>query len=90
MKISDIFNIYSEDHRFTEEFLYRNKGIYPVYSATLNDIYGYTNEYAYDEKMILVVNYGDAGKTRVVNGKFSIKKRSSAFKNSKSRTSAFK
>jgi len=72
MKISDVFNIYSEDHRFTEEFLYKNKGKYPVYSATQNNIYGYTNEYAYDKQMILVVNYGDAGKTRTVSGKFNI------------------
>lgn len=72
MRINDIFNIYSEDHKFTEEYLYKNKGKYPVYSATQNSIYGKTNEYSYNEKMILVVNYGDAGKTRVVDGKFNI------------------
>lgn len=72
MRINEIFNIYSEDHKFTEEYLYKNKGEYPVYSATQNGIYGKTDEYSYNEKMILVVNYGDAGKTRVVDGKFNI------------------
>lgn len=72
MKVCDMFNIYSEDHKYTEEYIYNHKGTYPIYSATLSKPYGYCDSFKYDETIILVVNYGDAGKTRVVSGKFNI------------------
>lgn len=72
MKVCDIFNIYSEDHKYTEEYIYKHRGPYPVYSATLNKAYGYCDSFKYDETIILVVNYGDAGKIRVISGKFNI------------------
>ena len=70
--VSEIFSIYSEDHKFTEEYVYKNQGIYPIYSATLNRAYGYVSSFSYSEPIILVVNYGDAGKTRCIEGKYNI------------------
>lgn len=72
MKIKDIFNFISENHKYTEEYIYKNQGTYPVYSATLDKPYGYCNDYEYDFPILLVVNYGDAGKIRIVKEKYSI------------------
>jgi len=63
VKISDIFNLIGENHLFTEEYMYKNQGKYPVYSATLNKPIGYVNNFIFDKEILLIVNYGDAGKT---------------------------
>lgn len=73
VKISDIFNLIGENHLFTEEYIYEKQGKYPVYSATLNKPIGYVNNFLFDSEMLLIVNYGDAGRTTYLNKqKFSI------------------
>lgn len=72
MKINDIFYLIGENHKFTENYIYNNQGKYPIYSATLDKPYGYCNNFEYDQEIILIVNYGNAGKTRYINGKYNI------------------
>ena len=67
MKVNDMFYFVSENHKFTEEFFYKNSGEFPVYSATIYAPVGYVNEYHMDVPCILVVNYGNAGKTRYID-----------------------
>lgn len=78
MKINDIFYLIGENHKFTEDFIYKNQGEYPIYSATLDKPYGYCNSFEYDKEIILIVNYGDAGKTRLISGKYNIGRNVSA------------
>ena len=72
MKIKELFNFLSENHKFTEEYIYKNQGQYPVYSATLLKPYGYINNFTNKKDIIIIVNYGDAGKTRLIKGQFNL------------------
>ena len=70
--VKDVFNMYSEDRRLTEEYIYNNQGQYPVYSAQKEGAYGYINSYRYDEEILFVVQYGDSGKTVLRKGKMNV------------------
>ncbi|MCI8965154.1 MAG: hypothetical protein HFJ43_02195, partial [Clostridia bacterium] len=70
--VKDVFNMYSEDRRLTEEYIYNNQGQYPVYSAQKEGAYGYVNSYRYDEEILFVVQYGDSGKTILRKGKMNV------------------
>jgi hypothetical protein len=73
VKISDYFNLIGENHLFTEEYMYKHQGEYPVYSATLNKPVGYVDNFLFDKEILLIVNYGDAGKTTYLSKqKFNI------------------
>lgn len=72
MKIKDIFYFISENHKYTEEYIYNHQGKYPVYSATLNKPYGYCDSYEYDFPLLLIVNYGQAGTIRLIDGKYNL------------------
>lgn len=82
-EVNDVFYVLSEDRRLTEEFIYNHQGKYPVYSAQVEGAFGYIDEYRYTDdikdtkkvyynSILLVVNYGQAGKTNLKSGKFSI------------------
>ena len=70
--IEQVFDLISEDRRLTEEYIYNNQGLFPVYSAQIDGAYGYINTYGYQGEMLSVVQYGDAGKTTLRKGKFTI------------------
>lgn len=72
VKISDICDIISENHTYTKEYINTHNGEYPVYSATIDEPFGYIDNYDFDEELLIVVNYGDSGKTYFVNGKYCI------------------
>jgi len=73
VKISNIFDLIGENHLFTEEYIYNHQGNFPVYSATLNKPVGFVSNYSFETEMLLIVNYGDAGKTTYLNKhKFNI------------------
>lgn len=78
--ISDVMNLISENHRYTKKFIEENKGEYPVYSATINEPYGFISSYDFrNKKVFCVVNYGNSGKTYLINdNKFSIGRNISA------------
>lgn len=78
--ISDVMNLISENHRYTKKFIEENKGEYPVYSATIDKPYGFISSYDFrNKKVFCVINYGNSGKTYLINdNKFSIGRNISA------------
>lgn len=80
VKISDVMNLISENHMYTKKFIDENKGKYPVYSATIDKPYGFISSYDFkNKKVFCVVNYGNSGKTYLINDdKFSIGRNISA------------
>lgn len=80
VKISDVMNLISENHMYTKKFIDENKGEYPVYSATIDKPYGFISSYDFkNKKVFCVVNYGNSGKTYLINDdKFSIGRNISA------------
>lgn len=70
--VEKVFNILSEDRSLTEEFIYKNQGQFPVYSAQKNGAFGYINKYSFDGEVLTIVQYGDSGKTFIRNDKLNI------------------
>lgn len=71
----EIFSVYGEDSKITEDYMYENIGLYPVYSGqTANEgIIGYIKEYQYDGKYLTWTTYGNnAGTVFFREGKFNI------------------
>lgn len=60
-KIVDVCDIIPENHTFTKTYINQHEGIYPVYSATVGEPFGYVNEYTQTSPMLVVVNYGNSG-----------------------------
>lgn len=74
IKISEIFNILSEDSKLTKTFIENNKGDFPVFSWEVKKwwAYWYINFYQYEWKILIWTTYWNAGNLRIVNWKFNI------------------
>lgn len=72
VKISEICDVISENHKYTKTFINSHLGEYPVYSATLGEPFGFTSDYDFEEEALIVVNYGNSGMTYIVDGKYCI------------------
>ena len=72
-KVSEIFDIIGEEN-ITNEYINANKGNYPVYSGQTKDdgLFGFINNYKYDEEMLTYTTYGSAGKVFLRSGKYTI------------------
>lgn len=73
-KISQLYKFVKGNNAFNKGTINENKGEYPVYSGQSTDsgIIGYANSYKYNGEFIRIITVGEAGKTNVINGKFSL------------------
>ena len=72
VKITDLFKPSPGQGKFTKSYCLKNRGEYPVYSGSTNDIFAYINEYVYDGDYLSWVKDGLAGYLMHNRGKFSI------------------
>ncbi len=74
-KIRDICDIIHENHEMTKSYIDLHKGDFPVFSATLGAPFGFIDSYdstLADTELLVVVNYGNAGSTYLINGKYTL------------------
>lgn len=71
-KISDLFHIERGHSKYTKKFGDKNKGKYPVYSASNATYLTKIDSYDYDGKYLTWATNGFAGYIKVINGKFSV------------------
>ena len=73
-KLSELYKFIKGSNKFNKSTINKNKGEYPVYSGQSieNGIIGYANTYAYDGMFVRIITVGDAGKTNIIKGKFSL------------------
>ncbi|ATP59829.1 restriction endonuclease subunit S [Mesomycoplasma dispar] len=73
-KISDLFEIKRGNPKFTKEFISKNPGNFPVYSAATknNGELGRISTFEYDGNYITITTNGDAGYVFYRNGKFNM------------------
>ena len=73
-KLSELYKFIKGSNKFNKSIINENKGDYPVYSGQSieSGIIGYANTYAYDGTFVRIITVGDAGKTNIIRGKFSL------------------
>ena len=67
VKISQICTPAKADKTLTRSKAKEKEGPYPVYSATIGEVFAYVNDYNNTQPCLIVVNDGDAGSTYIVN-----------------------
>lgn len=67
VKIKDICTPAKADKTLTKARAKDKEGPYPVYAATIGEIFAYVNDYNNTKPCLVVVNDGDAGNTYIVN-----------------------
>lgn len=67
VKISDICTPAKTDKNLTRSKAKEKEGPYPVYAATIGEVFAYINDYNNTQPSLIVVNDGDAGSTYIVN-----------------------
>lgn len=67
VKISDICTPAKTDKTLTKAKAKMKEGNYPVYAATIGEVFALVNDYNNTEPCLVVVNDGDAGSTYIVN-----------------------
>lgn len=72
IKLNTLFDIVNGE-TITQDYINKNKGIYPVYSSktTEDGCMGYINKYMYDGKYITYTTRGNAGEVFFRKGKFN-------------------
>lgn len=73
-KLSELYKFIKGSNKLNKSIINENKGDYPVYSGQSieSGIIGYANTYAYDGTFVRIITVGDAGKTNIIQGKFSL------------------
>ncbi|ATP59837.1 restriction endonuclease subunit S [Mesomycoplasma dispar] len=73
-KLGDLFEIKRGNPKFTKEFISKNPGNFPVYSAATknNGELGRISTFEYDGNYITITTNGDAGYVFYRNGKFNM------------------
>ena len=66
VKISDICTPAKADKTLTRSKAKDKEGAYPVYAATIGEVFAYINDYNNSSPCLVVVNDGDAGNTYIV------------------------
>lgn len=74
IKIGEYFDFKKGTNKFNKKIINNNPGSYPVYSGQTEaeGIIGKTNIYEYDGKYIRICTVGNAGKTDIIEGRFSL------------------
>jgi hypothetical protein len=69
--IGDLFDGTNGRAKFIKDYLDKNRGPYPVYSASLTSPFGYVDEFEFDGSFLTWVMNGYGGRVQEVSGKFS-------------------
>ena len=67
VKIHEICTPAKADKTLTRSKAKEKEGSYPVYAATIGEVFAYINDYNNTQPCLIVVNDGDAGSTYIVN-----------------------
>lgn len=73
-KLSELYKFVKGSNSFNKAIINESQGDYPVYSGQSvgAGIIGYTNAYKYDGIFVRIITVGEAGKTNIITGKFSL------------------
>ncbi len=69
--VSDFFVPLNGKAKYTKSYIEAHEGPYPVYSASLRAVFGFTSDYDHDGHFLTWVMNGYGGRVQEVNGKFS-------------------
>lgn len=70
--LSEFFIFKGGQAKFIRDYIEKNRGDFPVYSASLLNPFGFINEFQYEGRHLTWVMNGYGGRMQEVDGKFSI------------------
>ncbi len=70
--IGDLFHPTNGKAKYIKDYMDKNAGEYPVYSASITKPFGFVNSYDYEGRYLIWVMNGYGGRVQEVTGRFSI------------------